>query len=72
MLAGALVMGVHYSFDPTIDFEADAPDEIQPLGKLGMTFKTLSLKNELGDFLDTMLEKQQTSKFEDIIKNLDL
>lgn len=72
MMAGALVMGVHYSFDPAVDFASEAPDEVQEMGKFGMSIRTLNLKNELGDFLDTVLARQSNSKFEDIIKNLDL
>ena len=72
MLAGALVLGIQYSFDPSIDFEKEAPKEIQEMGKLEMIMRTLSIKNELGDFLDTILERQNDNKFEDIIKNLDL
>ena len=72
MLAGALVLGIQYSFDPSVDFEKEAPKEIQEMGKLEMIMRTLSIKNELGDLLDTILERQSDNKFEDIIKNLDL
>ena len=72
MLAGALVLGIQYSFDPSVNFEKEAPKEIQEMGKLEMIMRTLSIKNELGDFLDTILERQNDNKFEDIIKNLDL
>ena len=71
MMAGAFVMGVHYSFDPSVDFASEAPDEVQEMGKFAMAMRTLSIKNELGDFLDSVLARQSDTKFEDIIKNLD-
>ncbi len=71
MLAGALVLGIQYSFDPSVNFQ-EAPEEIQEIGKWEMMVKTINIKNELGELLDTILERQRDSKFEDIIKDFDL
>jgi hypothetical protein len=50
----------------------EAPEEIQEIGKWEMMVKTINIKNELGELLDTVLERQRDSKFEDIIKDFDL
>jgi hypothetical protein len=71
MLSGALVLGIQYSFDPSVNFQ-EAPDEIQEIGKWEMMVKTISIKNELGELLDTILERQSDNKFENIIKDFDL
>jgi hypothetical protein len=71
MLAGALVLGIQYSFDPSVNFQ-EAPEEIIEMGKWEMMVRTISIKNELGELIDTILERQSDNKFENIIKDFDL
>jgi hypothetical protein len=71
MLAGALVLGIQYSFDPSVNFQ-EAPEEIIEMGKWEMMVKTINIKNELGELIDTILERQSDNKFENIIKDFDL
>ena len=71
MLAGALVLGIQYSFDPSVNFQ-EAPEEIVEMGKWEMMVRTINIKNELGELIDTILERQSDNKFENIIKDFDL